>query len=260
MGRMDSILFIFNNFRNSSIFYISIINRFMVPWCVIILAWCYIINKKKEQMKKIISTLTGGTILLCIFTALYAPKTNTVKTKATQKQAEVIQQVVLVQPKPIQTQVVTVRPVIETVEKTAWQEMKELVKHYEGFYPKPYSCPAGFKTIGYGFTDKKLVCRSTIDKKESSLILENKLRKIEAQVDEIVDVKLTPYQKCALVSFTYNCDVDNLEKLVSGPGRLNDGNYSSVKRLLMQYTKGGGKTLKGLVARRYSEVRLWEKG
>jgi lysozyme len=196
-------------------------------------------------MKKIVSSIGGGIILLCIFSGIYAPAYNI---KHTVKQQNI--------PKAI----VVTQPAIAPQNNLAWNEMKELVKHYEGFYAKPYSCPAGFKTIGYGFTDKKLVRRSAINKKESSAILENKLRKIETQVDEIVDVELTPYQKCALVSFTYNCDVDNLEKLVSGPGRLNDGNYSSVKYLLIQYTKGGGKTLKGLVARRHSEVRLWEKG
>jgi len=196
-------------------------------------------------MKKMVSSI-GGIILLCIFSNLYAEAYNinhTVKQQNTSKTIEVK------------------HPAIESQSNLlVWNEMKELVKHYEGFYAKPYSCPAGFRTIGYGFTDKKLVCRSAIDEKESSAILESKLRKIETQVDDIVDVKLTAYQKCALVSFTYNCDVENLKKLVSGPGRLNDGNYSSVKKLLMQYTKGGGKTLKGLVSRRLSEVRLWEKG
>lgn len=200
-------------------------------------------------MKKIVSTLGGGAILLCIFFGLYAaPKCNG---KHTVKQQNI----------PIA--IIVEQPVIESQtlqNNLAWHEMKELVKYYEGFYAKPYTCPAGFKTIGYGFTDKKFVCKGSIDKKQSSLILENKLRKIETQVDDIVDVKLTPYQKSALVSFTYNCGVDNLEKLVSGPGRLNDGNYSSVKNLLMKYTKGGGKTLKGLVQRRHSEVELWEKG
>ncbi len=197
-------------------------------------------------MKKIISTLGGGAILLFIFFGLYAaPKCNG---KHTIKQQNIPRAIVVEQ------------RVIEPQKNLAWYEMKELVKHYEGFYAKPYTCPAGFKTIGYGFTDKKIVCKSSIDKKESSLILESKLRRIETQVDDIVDVKLTPYQKSALVSFTYNCGVNNLKKLVSGPGRLNDGNYSSVKNLLMKYTKGGGKTLKGLVQRRHSEVELWEKG
>jgi lysozyme len=160
----------------------------------------------------------------------------------------------------IQIKEVLVQPNVNVLEKNAWDEMKELVKYYEGFYSNPYSCPAGFKTIGYGFTDKKLVSQSAISKKESSLILENKLRKIEKQVEQIVHVKLSPYQKCALISFTYNCDVDNLKKLVSGPGRLNDGNYESVEKLLLMYTKGGGKTLKGLVLRRNSEIKLWKKG
>lgn len=192
-----------------------------------------------------VSSIAVGFVMLGLLFYAHAPKeNNNCYTLKPQLTASVFQ----------------VQRDIEHQKNLAWNEMTQLVKFYEGFYSKTYTCSAGFKTIGYGFTDKKFVNKGFLSEKESSIILESKLRKIETQVDDIVDVKLTAYQKCALVSFTYNCDVENLKKLVSGPGRLNDGNYSSVKKLLMQYTKGGGKTLKGLVSRRLSEVRLWEKG
>jgi len=151
-------------------------------------------------------------------------------------------------------------PKTKQIECSAWSEMVSTVKYYEGFYSAPYHCPAGFKTIGYGFTEKRFVSRTNICEKESSNILESKLRSVEKDVERIVVVPLTSYQKCALVSFTYNCEVDNLIKLVSGPGRLNDGNYDSVTKILPLYNKGGGKTLKGLTKRRAEEVRLWNKG
>lgn len=208
-------------------------------------------------MKKLIPIAASGLIILSLIFISCAPIIQC-KEVLVQPNVNVLEQNSKnTKFKTISTQVVSL---LQSKEKNAWGEMKELVKYYEGFYSNPYSCPAGFKTIGYGFTDKKLVSQSAISKKESSLILENKLRKIEKQVEQIVHVKLSPYQKCALISFTYNCDVDNLKKLVSGPGRLNDGNYESVEKLLLMYTKGGGKTLKGLVLRRNSEIKLWKKG
>ena len=158
-----------------------------------------------------------------------------------------VPEVVLVKPKRIPTEI------------SAWNEMVSMVKHFEGFYGKSYTCPAGFKTIGYGFTEKKFLSKGSISEKESSNILESKLRSAEKDVERIVKVPLTPYQKCALVSFTYNCEVHNLTKLVSGPKRLNGGNYNSVAKLLPLYNKGGGKTLKGLTKRRAQEVLMWNK-
>jgi lysozyme len=133
-----------------------------------------------------------------------------------------------------------------------------LIKEKEGFFPKPYLCPAGKLTIGYGFTDSKYIKRKTITEKEASRILREEIIPLyAAKVNEIVKVPLSPFQRAALVSFCYNCGEENLARLVNGRDRLNSGNYSSTPRIMQRYTKASGKTLQGLVSRREQEAKLF---
>ena len=132
------------------------------------------------------------------------------------------------------------------------------VKHYEGFYKNPYICPGGVRTIGYGFTGK-IANRNSITQSESNRILEQKLILCKAQVENVVLVPLTESQLWALTSFTYNCGISNLKKLVHGEDRLNGGNYDSVPKLLVKYCKANGKTLKGLERRRTWEKDVWNE-
>lgn len=133
-----------------------------------------------------------------------------------------------------------------------------LIKEKEGFSAKPYLCPAGKLTIGYGFTASKYIRRKTITEKEASRILREEIIPFyAAKVDEIVKVPLSAFQRAALISFCYNCGEENLSRLVNGRGRLNSGDYSSTPRIMQRYTKASGKTLQGLVSRREQEAKLF---
>ena len=133
-----------------------------------------------------------------------------------------------------------------------------LIKQKEGFYSKPYLCPAGKMTIGYGFTSAKYIMRKSISEKEASRILSQEIIPLyAAKVDQIVKVPLSAFQRAALISFCYNCGEENLSRLVNGKGRLNSGNYSSTPRIMQRYTKASGKTLQGLVSRREEEAKLF---
>lgn len=133
-----------------------------------------------------------------------------------------------------------------------------LIKEREGFHPRPYRCPAGVLTIGYGFTDAKYVRRGSMTEKEASRILEQEIipaaKKI---VRETVRVPLTPYQMAALSSFVFNCGESNLRRLVNGKNRLNAGNYQGTAAALLLYVKADGKTLRGLVERRKKEQKIF---
>ena len=89
-------------------------------------------------------------------------------------------------------------------------------------------------------------------------MLRIELRKTKSVVLKTVKVPLSPSQVAALTSFTYNCGPGALRALVNKPGRLNDGNYTAVSKVLPLYRKGGGQILEGLVKRRAWEVSLWE--
>jgi len=133
-----------------------------------------------------------------------------------------------------------------------------LIKEKEGFHPRPYRCPAGVLTIGYGFTAKKHLALGNMTEAQASRILETEIvPAAKKAVDKWVKVPLTPYQKAALASFVYNCGESNLARLVNGENRLNGGNYERTAALLMLYTKANGKTLKGLVERRKQEAKMF---
>lgn len=130
------------------------------------------------------------------------------------------------------------------------------VKRFEGFFSRPYVCKGGKKTIGYGLTGK-VANRSRITPEEADKLLRVELAESRANVLSQVVVPLKPYQLDALTSFEFNTGPGNLKQLVSGPGRLNSGNYSSVEILLPQYRKARGKILLGLERRRQWELQLW---
>jgi lysozyme len=133
-----------------------------------------------------------------------------------------------------------------------------LIKEKEGFYSRPYRCPAGVLTIGYGFTDAKYVRRGSMTEKEASRILEEEIiPAVKKIVRETVRVPLTPYQTAALASFVFNCGESNLRRLVNGENRLNAGNYQGTADALLLYVKADGKTLRGLVERRKKEQKIF---
>jgi lysozyme len=159
----------------------------------------------------------------------------------------------------IQESIKEVEMVVSTItEEQAQEKILSFIKQKEGFSPRPYRCPAGVKTIGYGFTQKKHVARGYMTEKQATQILIKEIipaaKKI---VHKIVKVPLTPYQEAALVSFVFNCGEANLARLVNGKNRLNGGNYERTASLLMLYTKADGKTLRGLVERRKQEASLF---
>lgn len=158
-----------------------------------------------------------------------------------------------------------VPPVIEPIKEEPKMTKEEaqaflvdLIKQREGFQPRPYLCPAGVLTIGYGFTEPRHLKLKKLTEKQASEILEKEIiPAMRRTVRQVVNVPLTPYQEAALISFCFNLGEGNLQKLVNGTNRLNGGNYERTAKLMMLYTKADGKTLKGLVERRKQEAKLF---
>ena len=137
-----------------------------------------------------------------------------------------------------------------------------LVKHAEGFSSRPYLCPAGKPTIGYGAThypDGHSVSLhdDPISETEASLMLSAMLDDYAAAIAGLIHVPLAQGQFDALVDFAYNCGVSNL----AGSTLLkfvNAGNFALAAAEFGKWTHGGGKELPGLVARRAAERKLFE--
>ena len=89
-----------------------------------------------------------------------------------------------------------------------------LIKEFEGFQSKPYKCPAGVPTIGYGSTfylngSKVKLTDRAISEKEATDLLVKSLVKYEHTVNVTVKVPLEQNEFDALVSFVYNLGAGN---------------------------------------------------
>jgi lysozyme len=140
----------------------------------------------------------------------------------------------------------------------------ELIKTFEGFKSAPYKCPAGIPTIGYGATfypngKKVTMTDKALTETESVELLKHMLVSFEKYVDSYCRDDINQNQFDALVSFAYNLGPANLKsstllkKVNANPAD------ESIKLEFMKWVKAGGKTLKGLVARREAESKLYFK-
>ncbi len=125
-----------------------------------------------------------------------------------------------------------------------------LIKTYEGCRLDAYRCPAGVLTIGYGHT-AGVVEGQRISQAQAEQYLREDMIKYERYVEKYVSLPLNQNQFDALVSFTYNCGLGNLQKLVK------NRNHEAIANALPLYNKANGKVLRGLVKRRASERQLF---
>lgn len=137
----------------------------------------------------------------------------------------------------------------------------DLVRHFEGFYTKAYTCPAGVWTIGYGHT-KGVKRGDTVTLDEAEQLLEADLDAAGAEVERLVRVPLKDNQYAALVSFVFNVGSGSLAASTLRK-KLNAENYDDVPVELARWVKatdpktGQKRTLAGLVRRRAAEGELW---
>ena len=138
----------------------------------------------------------------------------------------------------------------------------ELIAEFEGFRSKPYLCPAGVPTIGYGTTwypngSHVKMSDKAISREEALTILKYQVdRSYGASVDRYVQVDLTQNQYDALVSFTYNLGAGNL-KSSTLLKKVNQKKFARASREFLKWDKAGGRRLKGLTRRRKAESELF---
>lgn len=132
----------------------------------------------------------------------------------------------------------------------------DLIKRYEGLRLKAYKPVATEKywTIGYGHYGADVKSDMVITEAEAEHYLIKDLDKSIKAVDKYDKIyHFNQNQFDALVSFTFNCGSGNLKKL------LDDGKRSTaiISNKILEYNKGGGVVLKGLVKRRAEEQTLF---
>ena len=138
---------------------------------------------------------------------------------------------------------------------------KAIIKQYEGFIAKPYLCPAGVPTIGYGatyYTDgRKVMLRDApISEADADKLLDKMLGKYEDAVNRYVQVPINQNQFDALVSFCYNLGQESLRKSTLLK-KVNSKDYNGAADQFLRWNRAGGKVLAGLTNRRTDERKLF---
>ena len=138
----------------------------------------------------------------------------------------------------------------------------ELIKKYEGFMAKPYLCPAGVPTIGYGATyypgGKRVTMNDDpITKERAEDLLRDMLTSYEDGVNRYAQYQLSQNQFDALVSFAYNLGVGALQKSTLLKKINIDPCDESISNEFKKWVRAGGRVLKGLQKRRAEEAELY---
>lgn len=137
-----------------------------------------------------------------------------------------------------------------------------LLKELEGCRLKAYKCQGGIPTIGYGSTfyedDTPVRIGDLISSSDAETLLQNTLRSFEDGVARSVTVPLSGNEFSALVCFAFNVGLGAFRSS-SLLRYLNQGNYQSASLEFGKWVIAGGKTSKGLKARREKEKALFLK-
>lgn len=148
----------------------------------------------------------------------------------------------------------------------------EMIRHHEGVRARPYRCPALLWTVGVGHVidprhigvkldeRKNLPIPDGWDRQlsmdEVNQILANDLVSFERGVLRLCPAGLTQSRFDALVSFSFNVGLGNLQRSTIRM-KHNREEFEEAAEAFMQWTKAGGKELPGLVKRRRDERNLY---
>ncbi|MEJ4088231.1 lysozyme [Galbibacter orientalis] len=137
-----------------------------------------------------------------------------------------------------------------------------LILKFEGYSGKPYLCPAGIPTIGYGNTYYPDGTKVTMNDKRTNKVKAKEMfflivKKYEDAVNNKVTTTLTQNQFNALVSFCYNVGVHafSLSTLLK---KVNNDCYDiTIIDEFLKWVKINKKVSQGLKNRRKEELALY---
>lgn len=132
----------------------------------------------------------------------------------------------------------------------------ELIKKYEGLKLTAYKQNKNEKyfTIGYGTYNSNIKEGQTITEEKAEELLMEEVNEITKYVLEHCKyLNLTQAQADALIDFTYNCGIGNLNKLTANGTR----SIEEIAEHITAYTKSGSEANRnGLKKRREEEKKL----
>lgn len=147
-----------------------------------------------------------------------------------------------------------------------------LCKQFEGLFLKPYICPAGVPTIGYGATYYEDGRRVTMDdppitKERAEELLLWELRKVSSAAVVRLCPELFAWSLTngswrafnAITDFTFNLGSGRLQTSTLRR-KLKELDWEGAREQLALWNRGGGRVLPGLVRRRAAEIALLPGG
>lgn len=138
----------------------------------------------------------------------------------------------------------------------------DLIKKFEGYSDRPYKCPAGISTIGYGNTyypngTKVKITDKQITREYANEILAHTADEFAADVLKLVKSKISVNQLNALTAFAYNVGMGNFQKSTLLKLVNVNPNDAMIAKEFLKWNKAAGKELKGLTNRRIAESALY---
>ena len=141
------------------------------------------------------------------------------------------------------------------------ENLKKIIKEFEGCKLTAYQCPAKIWTIGYGNTKyengQSVKKGDTITQDRAEQLLSEILKGFIKDVENMVKSKINQNQKDALTDFAYNCGVGNLKTSTLLKKVNENPNDQTIRQEFEKWTRANGKVLNGLVKRRNAEANLY---
>jgi lysozyme len=133
--------------------------------------------------------------------------------------------------------------------------LQALIKRFEGCRLRTYLCPAGVPTGGWGSTGPDVKLGQTWTQEYSDARMAHDALMFLTASQILVPTALTEGRAAAIADFAYNLGLTRLKGSTLRKRAL-AGDWDGVKVELAKWTRGGGKVLPGLVARRKAEIDL----
>ena len=133
-----------------------------------------------------------------------------------------------------------------------------MVKKFEGLYLHAYRCSSDVLTIGFGHTEGVKPSDEITEPEAEAFLIQDLTEAYNYVIHYIkkYNFTLTSNQIEALTSFTFNCGVGNLNKMLSSCKTIDD-----IPKKMISYNKNVyGTVLSGLVKRRNSEIKMFTEG
>lgn len=136
----------------------------------------------------------------------------------------------------------------------------ELVKECEGFRAKPYRCPGGVITVGYGHTGGDVSADTVMTRRQAEIKLNEDLVRTGTSVMAMAangKTVLTGNQTDALTSLAFNIGIDALRRSTLWRIILRNPNDPAIETEFNRWVHAGGTIQPGLVKRRRKEYAMY---